>query len=221
MARTEYDRHFEYYPAFLDLVRKHVVVVGGGTIATQKVRGLLPCGADPIVVVAPKVSALIQEQAEQARLRWESRPYRHGDLEGADLAFAATNDRSLNAEVAREARERSVPVLAVDDIPYCDFIAPAVVKRGQLTVAISTSGRSPALASHTRRKLERVITPEWGKLLEVAASVRDRLGPHRAQIPPEQWQHALDREVKRLVWEGHTEQATELLWTRLAPEELQ
>ncbi len=220
MPRTDQDRHYEYYPAFLDLVRKHVVVVGGGTIATQKVRGLLPCGADPIVVIAPKVSVLIQEQAGQGRLRWEQRPYQPGDLEGADLVFASTNDRSLNAEVAREAREREIPVLAVDDIPYCDFIAPAVVKRGQLTVAISTSGRSPALASHTRRKLERVVTPEWGKLLEVAASVRDRLGPYRAKIAPEQWQEALDREVKRLVWAGDTEQATDLLWSRLAPEEL-
>jgi precorrin-2 dehydrogenase/sirohydrochlorin ferrochelatase len=218
MARADADRHFEYYPAFLDLVRKRVVVVGGGTIATQKVRGLLPCGADPVVVIAPKVSAFVREQAKAGRLLWEERPYRDGDLEHADLAFAATNDRALNAEVAREARRRGVPVLAVDDIPYCDFIAPAVVKRGRLTVAISTSGRSPALASHTRRKLERVVTPQWGDLLEVAAAVRDRLGPHRARVSPEAWQHALDRDVKRLVWKGDLEGAKQLLWDRLAPE---
>ena len=217
MARTDADRRYEYYPAFLDLVRKGVVVVGGGTIATQKVRGLLPCGAHPIVVVAPTVSQLIREQAEAGALLWEPREYRDGDLEGADLCFAATDDRPLNAEVAREARRRGIPVLAVDDIPYCDFIAPAVVKRGQLTVAISTSGRSPALASHTRRKLERVITPHWGSLLEVAARVRDRLGPHKAHIPPEAWQEALDREVKRLVWAGDLDGATDLLWDRLAP----
>ncbi len=218
MARTEADRQYEYYPAFLDLVRKRVVVIGGGTIATQKVRGLLPSGAEPIVVIAPTVQAFIRDQAQAGHIIWEARPYASGDLKGADLAFAATNDRSLNAQVAREARERAVPVLAVDDIPYCDFIAPAVVKRGRLTVAISTSGRSPALASHTRRKLERVITPQWGELLEVAASVRDRLGPHKAQIDPEAWQVALDHEVKRLIWAGDHAGAEELLWQRIAPE---
>ena len=218
MARTDADRQYEYYPAFLDLVRKRVVVVGGGTIATQKVRGLLPCGADPIVVIAPRVSTLIQEQADVGAVVWHARPYEDGDLEGADLCFAATNDRALNAVVAREARRREIPVLAVDDIPYCDFIAPAIVKRGHLTVAISTGGRSPALASHTRRKLERVVSPQWGDLLEVAAAVRDRLGPARAKIAPEAWQEALDREVKRLVWAGDLEGATELLWRRLAPE---
>ncbi|MDQ3328854.1 MAG: bifunctional precorrin-2 dehydrogenase/sirohydrochlorin ferrochelatase [Chloroflexota bacterium] len=218
MARTDADRQYEYYPAFIDLVRKRVVVVGGGTIATQKVRGLLPCGAHPIVVVAPTVHDFITRQADAGRLEWMARSYVPGDLKDADLAFAATNDRLLNAQVAREARERAVPVLAVDDIPYCDFIAPAVVKRGQLTVAVSTSGRSPALASHTRRKLERVITPQWGELLEVAATVRDRLGSHKSQVAPETWQRALDHEVKRLIWAGDRTGAEELLWNRVAPE---
>ena len=218
MARTDADRQYEYYPAFLDLVRKRVVVIGGGTIATQKVRGLLPCGAHPIVVIAPTVHAVIRKQADAGRVTWEERAYVAGDLAGADLAFAATNDRSLNAQVAREARDRAVPVLAVDDIPFCDFIAPAVVKRGHLTVAISTSGRSPALASHTRRKLERVITPQWGELLDVASAVRDRLGSHKSQVDPEAWQRALDDEVKRLIWAGDRAGAEELLWNRIAPE---
>ncbi len=218
MARTEHDRHHEYYPAFLDLVRKRVVVVGGGTIATGKVRGLLPCGVVPLVVIAPTVSGFIREHAEQGALEWHSRPYQDGDLEGADLCFAATNDRPLNALVAAEARRRGIPVLAVDDIPYCDFIAPALVKRGGLTVAVSTGGRSPALASYTRRQLEQVVTPEWGDLLEVAAAVRDRLGPDRAKIAPDAWQDALDSDLKRLVWAGELDEATDLLWRRLASE---
>ncbi len=218
MARTEQDRDFEYYPAFLDLVRKRVVVVGGGEIATGKVRGLLPCGVDPLVVIAPEVSQYIRSQAELGTVEWHQRPYEPGDLAGADLAFAATDDRVLNALVAREARELGVPVLAVDDIPNCDFIAPAIVKRGKLVVAISTAGRSPALASHTRRQLERVITPEWGDLLEVAAEVRDRLGPDRARVSPEQWQAALDDELKTLVWSGDLRAAVELLYGRLRPE---
>ncbi len=218
MARTEADRCYEYYPAFLDVVRKRVVVVGGGVIAAQKVGGVLPCGADPVVVIAPEVSDTIRRHAAEGRVVWERRPYREGDLEGADVCFAATDDRALNALVALEARALGVPVLAVDDVPNCDFIAPAVVKRGGLTVAISTGGRSPALASHTRRELEHVITPHWGDLLEVAAAVRDRLGPDKARVSPEAWQGALDPELKDLVWSGELDAAADLLWGRLAPE---
>jgi len=217
MVRSDADRQYDYYPAFLDLVRKRVVVVGGGEIATGKVRGLLPCGVDPLVVIAPEVSPLIAEHAAQGRLQWHARPYEHGDLAGADLAFAATDDRAANATVAREARERGIPVLAVDDIPNCDFIAPAIVKRDHLTVAISTNGHSPALASHLRRTLEAIVSPQWGDLLAVAAEVRRRLGPDRARVSPAEWQAALDDEVKRLVWAGELESATELLFARLMP----
>lgn len=217
MARSDADRRYEYYPAFLDLVRKRVVVVGGGEIATGKVRGLLPCGVDPLVVIAPAVLPLIAEQAARGALHWHARPYEYGDLIGADLAFAATDDRAANAVIAREARERGIPVLAVDDIPNCDFIAPALVKRDHLTVAISTNGHSPALASHLRRTLEAVVSPEWGDLLAVAAEVRRRLGPDRAQVSPAAWQAALDGEVKRLVWADELEAATDLLLSLLVP----
>lgn len=217
MTRTEADRHYDYYPAFLDLVRKRVVVVGGGEIATGKVRGLLPCGVDPLIVIAPEVSPLIAAHAASGNLTWQAHPYRDGDLAGAALVFAATDDRAANAIVAQEARARRIPVLAVDDIPNCDFIAPAVVKRDHLTVAISTGGHSPAMASHLRQRLERIISPEWGDLLAVAAAVRRRLGPDRARVSPRAWQAALDNDIKRLVWAGELEAATTLLYQRLAP----
>lgn len=217
MARNDADRQYDYYPAFLDLVRKRVVVVGGGEIAAGKVRGLLPCGVEPLVVIAPEVTPFIAEHAARGMLHWHARSYRYGDLTGADFAFAATDDRSANAVIAREARERGIPVLAVDDIPRCDFIAPAIVKRDHLTIAISTGGHSPALASHVRRKLERVISPQWGDMLAVAAEVRRRLGPDRARVSPAQWQAALNRDVKRLVWAGDLEAATALLFDLLAP----
>src|SRR5205814_2167233 len=112
--------------AFLDLRRKRVVVVGGGEIATGKVRGLLPCGPDPLIVVAPKASDEIQEAARAGQIEWLARPYRDGDLAGAAVCFAATDDRALNAVVAAEARRIGALVLAVDDVPNCDFIAPAI-----------------------------------------------------------------------------------------------
>ena len=218
MARTAEARDFDYYPAFLDLYRKRVVVIGGGELATGKVSGLLPCGPDPLVVIAPWASDFVQEHEQAGHLAWYRREYRDGDLADAELCFAATNDRDVNAVVAIEARRRGTLVLAIDDIPNCDFIAPAIVRRGRMVVAISTQGRSPAMASHTRRTLERDLPDEWGALLDVAATVRDRLGPARSRIAPEAWQVALDDDLKELVWQHRLEDAAELLHRRLIAE---
>src|SRR4030088_2006043 len=145
MARTlAADRGVPYFAAFLDLLHKQVVVVGGGKVATTKVRALLPCRPAPLIVVAPHVSAFIRAAAAMGQLEWRQRAYAADDLEAASLAFGATNDRELNARVAADARRLGVAVLAVDDVPNCDFIAPALVRRGDVTVAISTGGGGPA-----------------------------------------------------------------------------
>jgi siroheme synthase-like protein len=144
-----------------------------------------------------------------------ARGYSDGDLAGAALAFAATDDRSLNARVAAEARRREVPVLAVDDVPNCDFIAPAVARRGELVLAISTHGRSPAVARRAREWLDGALPAHWGGLLEVAAAVRQRLGPLRSSISPEDWQAALTGPVEDLVREGAHAAAVTLLWKTL------
>src|SRR6267378_4163122 len=110
------DRGVAYFAAFLDLVRKKVVVVGGGNVATTKVRALLPCRPEPLLVVAPDASAFIRRAALAGQLVWRERPYAADDLVGAALAFGATDDRVLNARVASDARRLGVPVLAVDDV---------------------------------------------------------------------------------------------------------
>ena len=204
-------RDAAYFPAFLDLLNKRVLVVGGGRVATSKVRALLPCRPDPLVVIAPRVSATIRHAADSGQLLWRERQYADGDLSGATLAFGATDDRALNARVAADARALGVPVLAVDDVPNCDFIAPALVRRGDVTVAISTNGRSPALARRTRQVLDETLPAYWGDLLEVAAAVRERLGGTRSVIDPDQWQAALQGEVERLVSRGLLQEATALL----------
>jgi precorrin-2 dehydrogenase/sirohydrochlorin ferrochelatase len=204
-----------YYPAFLDVHGKRVVVVGGGEIATGKVRGLLPCAPGPLVVIAPEASTYIREMAADGRLEWLARPYQNGDLAGATVAFAASDDRSLNATVADEARRRGVWVLSVDDVPNCDFIAPAVVKRGDLIVAISTGGRSPAFARWARERLDRAIPAWWEDLLDVAAVVRERLGPERRTIATERWQEAMDEDLASLVEAGRVDEATAVLLDRL------
>src|SRR5262245_48545666 len=129
MARTERAaRGVPYFAAFLDLVGKRVLVVGGGKVAASKVRALLPCQPGALLVVAPHATATIRSAAEQRQLTWLPRDYVPSDLtRDTALAFGATDDAALNAAVARDARAVGVPMLAVDDVPNCDFIAPALV----------------------------------------------------------------------------------------------
>jgi uroporphyrin-III C-methyltransferase / precorrin-2 dehydrogenase / sirohydrochlorin ferrochelatase len=216
MSRTDPAlRHVPYFAAFLDLLHKKVVVVGGGRVAASKVRALLSCQPSPLIVTAPRASASIQRAAAEGKLLWLEREYASGDLSDAALAFGASDDRDLNARVAADARALGIPVLAVDDVPNCDLIAPALVRRGDLTVAISTAGRSPAMARRTREYLERTLPPFWADLLDVAATAREQLGGTRSLIDPDRWQSALDGEVEQLVASGDLAKATELLTRKL------
>ncbi|MCL5947264.1 MAG: bifunctional precorrin-2 dehydrogenase/sirohydrochlorin ferrochelatase [Chloroflexi bacterium] len=215
MSRTMADRHFAYYPALLDLFDRRAVVVGGGEVATTKVQGLLPCGLRDLIVVAPEVSALIGMAARAGYLVWRQQEFQPEDLEGAQVAFAATDDRGVNARVAEEARRRGVWVLTVDDVPHCDFIAPALVRRGGLTIAISTGGASPAIAYWVKKQLEVLVPAWWGELLEIAGGVRDQVRhwPHRPDATA--WRQALDAGVTDAVATGEREQARRLLVEKL------
>ena len=216
MARSTPDqRGVPYFAAFLDLLNKKIVVVGGGKVATTKVRALLPCRPAPLVVVAPRVSGPIRRAADAGQLLWLGREYADGDLDGAALAFGASDDTGLNARVAADARRLGIPVLAVDDVPNCDFIAPALVRRGDVTIAISTGGRSPAMARRTRERLEHELPRYWGDLLDVAAEARDRLGATRSLIEADRWQTALDGEVERLTESGLLGEAADVLVRKL------
>jgi precorrin-2 dehydrogenase/sirohydrochlorin ferrochelatase len=187
------ERTAEYYPAFLDLLGRRVVVVGGGEVAASKVQGLLRCGPSPLVVVAPVVSDSIRPQVAAGWVQWEAREFVESDLDGAAVVFAVSESQAANARVAVHARARGVLVQAVDDVPNCDFIAPAIARRGGLTVAVSTHGRSPGMARHVREWLEGAMPQHWGLLLEVIGQARSlvRQAGHRPSL--ETWQAALRR----------------------------
>lgn len=163
-----------YYPVFLDINGRPCVVVGGGKVAERKVNGLLGAGAS-VTVISPAATKSLKGLASKGRIKLNKARFRPGMIEGFFLAFAATDSREVNEAVWKEAQERGVPVNAVDDPAHCSFIMPAVVDRGSLTVAISTSGKSPLLARLLREGLETVIGTEYETLVEILGAVRKKL----------------------------------------------
>ncbi len=134
-------------------------------------------------------------------------PYRPGDLEGYALAFVATDEGAVNAAVAAEGRQRRVWVNAVDDPRNCDFIMPAVLRRGQLILAISTSGGSPAAARKMREELEGVVADEYVPFLEIAAEVRRELRQKGVHVSAQTWNAALDGDFRQLLRQGKRAEA--------------
>ena len=199
-----------YYPAMLDISGRRCLVVGGGEVAARKVDPLLACGAR-VTVVAPEVGASIADLAASGKLEIRRRSYQPGDLEGAYLVIAASDDADVNAAAYREASRREILVNVVDDPQRCTFLVPAVVRRGDVTVAISTSGASPALAAHLRRELEQVIGPEYGPLADLLARLRPQVMRQIAdpQVRGRAWQAILASDVVELLRRGETAQAEE------------
>jgi precorrin-2 dehydrogenase / sirohydrochlorin ferrochelatase len=141
-----------HYPVFLDLAGRRAVVAGAGPVALRKARGLLEAGA-LVTVVAPEW----EPEFEDLPVRRLRRRFRASDLDGAVLAFAATNDRRVNRRVGEEARKRGILVNVADAPEECCFIVPARVRRGGMQIAVSTGGRSPRLAAELRRRLEEML----------------------------------------------------------------
>lgn len=163
-----------YYPVFLDIKGRPCLVVGGGTVAERKVFGLLAAGAI-VTVMSPKATKGLAELAREGRITLKKTAFTQGCLKGFALCFAATGSANVNEAVWHEARELGVQVNVVDDPAHCSFIVPSVVDRGALTIAISTSGKSPALARSIRLKLEDSFGEEYGQLVEVLGAVRKKL----------------------------------------------
>jgi precorrin-2 dehydrogenase/sirohydrochlorin ferrochelatase len=151
-----------------------VVVVGGGRIATRKVADLVAAGAR-VTVVSPTVSARLAKWVRDGRLRHRDRAYRSGDLKGCRLAIAATSDPREQARIAKDARAVGAWVNVVDQPALCDFLAPALLRRGDLTITVSTEGRSPALARWLKERLDAVVGAEYARLTSLLAAIRAEL----------------------------------------------
>ena len=183
-----------YYPAFLDVRDRLCVIIGGGQIAEGKIASLLECGAQ-IKMISPEVTAEVQGMADAGIMRLEKREYRTGDLEGAFVAIAATDDNSVNLAIVKEAQKWNVLLNVVDVTHLCTFIAPSVVKKGDVTVAISTSGLSPALARKLREELEVSSVLDYAELAPMLSEVRLELRAEGARVDPEHWQACLNQDI--------------------------
>ena len=161
------------FPMFVHMAGRRCVVVGAGAVAEQKVRGLLAAGAR-VRVVAPEATPYIVRLARVRKILWQRREFRSGDLRGAFLAVAATNSADVHERVFREARRRGVLCNVVDVPPQCDFYYPAVVRHGQMQIAISTGGESPALAQRVRRHLENEFSDGFGRWVAQLGRARRR-----------------------------------------------
>jgi precorrin-2 dehydrogenase / sirohydrochlorin ferrochelatase len=162
------------YPVCLDIKNKLCVVVGGGEVARRKVQGLLAAGA-LVKVISPAVESELAELAGQGRIDWQCKPYVADDLQQALLVFAATDDRATQGQILRHAGANGQLVNVADDPDSCNFHVPASLRRGDLTLAVATNGKSPAVAALVRERLEKEFGPEYEVLLNLMALVREKV----------------------------------------------
>ncbi len=204
-----------YYPIFLNISDKKCVVVGGGQVALRKVRTLLEHGAS-VEVISPELCPELNKLAEDGKIRVLRRNYRAGDLQDTSIAIAATSDKSTNLEVVKESRRKAVLVNVVDDAESSDFIAPSYMRRGDVTIAISTAGRSPALARKIRTKLERDFGDEYASLALLIDEVRAEVKQQGIKVDGNTWQRALNLDLlPDLLRRGDGKKAKSILLSNL------
>lgn len=197
-----------HYPVYLDLRGRLAVVVGGHQPGEAKVQGLLEAGAR-VRLVTRCLTSTLSLLVQQGRIEHLARPYRRGDLEGAFLALSVLADAEVNQVFWEEAEELGIPANVMDDTERCSFIAPAIFRRGDLAVAISTGGSAPALAVRLKERLEGLIGQEYARFLEWASALRKPLAllHPRFGVRREIWYRLVDSDVLELLERGETDSA--------------
>lgn len=202
------------YPLFLNMEGRRCLVIGGGSVAARKTRSLIESGAH-VRVVAPDLGPDMADLVKSGQVGWEARAAVETDVEAADLVFLASSDPDVHARLAERARERGALVNQADAPGGGDFQVPAIVRRGDVTVAISTGGRSPAFARMLRQEIESAIDDDQLSLLDVLAEARDLARQHGWSANGERWERAVDGETRDLVHRGERELAVKRVAERL------
>ncbi len=204
-----------YYPVSLNIKGRKCAVIGGGQIALRKVRALLEHGAD-VEIISPDLCPELVSFAERNEIRALIKEYRVGDLKDAFIAIAATDNSETNQQVAEEALRESVLVNVVDDAENSDFIAPSYLRRGEVTIAVSTSGKSPALARKIRTRLEKEFSDEYAQLACLIGKVRAEARERKIKVNGDGWQEAIDLDLLlELLRKGKEKEARTTLLSNL------
>ena len=201
-----------YYPIFVNLKDQPCTVIGGGKIAEGKVEGLLDAGA-MITVISPALTPALQNLADEKQFTYIERIYQNGDLDGAFMVICATDQNDINHRVWLDASENHQLVNVVDDTPRCNFIAPAILRKGDLSIAISTGGKAPAMAVRLKEFLDKNIGPEYARFLELAGQLRSPLAKHIPDFETRKalWYQILDAGVLELLSQGNESEAIDLI----------
>lgn len=162
-----------YFPIFLDLTGRRCVIVGGGRVAERKCTALIKTGAK-VMVISPQITKRLTDYREKGLIRHIQRGYRRSDIRPAFIVIAATDSEETNKRIANDGLAADKLLNVVDTPSLCNFIVPSVVKRGLLTIAISTGGASPALAKEIRKHLRRMYGPEYSRHLKYLRGVRSK-----------------------------------------------
>ena len=164
-------KKYPYYPVYLDIEERDVLIIGGGNVCARKAETMMKYGAH-VTIVSPQFTDEIDEWAKQGSLKLRQKPYEEADLTGASIVIASTDDPCINARIARDCRRRKIPVNVVDVTHLCEFIVPAIVESGTIQIAVSTGGKSPALARTLKEDLQKFVGPEYDEVNQVLGSLR-------------------------------------------------
>jgi precorrin-2 dehydrogenase / sirohydrochlorin ferrochelatase len=207
-----------YYPVQLDIRGRGCLVVGGGAVGTRKVQTLLACGAR-VTVVSPAATATLAQMAAQGRIVLKGREYVAEDLEGMFLVIGATDDEALNRRIHADAEARRVLCNIADRPESCNFILPSILKRGDLIITVSTSGRSPAFAKNLRHRLEMQFGEEYGAFLDLMGAIRERLlaRQHAPEAHKHLFETLIDSSLLELIRTGRRDEINALLERVLGP----
>ena len=209
------DRVSRYYPIFLNIGGRRCVVVGGGAVALRKTKALLEHGAS-VTVISPDLCPELSRLEQNRAICVLHRGYVNGDLDNAFIVVAATDNSGINGRVVEEARKGKVLVNVVDEPERSDFIVPSYLRRGDIAIAVSTDGKSPALARKLRIKLEEDLGPEYTALASLVGEVRCELKERGITANGDIWHEVLDIEALiNMIHDGRTDEAKALLVSSL------
>ena len=201
-----------YYPIYLDIKDRNCLVVGGGSVGTRKVETLLKCGAK-VTVVSIDAAETLRHLSDSGVIQLKKRSFQFTDLDSVFLVIGATDNEELNVKIHTEARRRGMLCNIADRPEACNFILPSIVNRGDLIIAISTSGKSPAFAKKLRRKLEGQFGDEYAEFLDLMGAIRKKLlsKDHEPEAHKQLFEQLIERDLVQMLKDADAENINALL----------